>query len=137
MDLRQIYRIWTLTTLSKFTFGSRKTICSSIFTNFWPVPNYSRTTLLQVICLTYNKMHVLTRSCKTLVLEKSRKSILRDLQSPCKIFQGRAIECCKQSKRLRIFWKSQDKERFNLDLFCHTLIFVNLASNLKKGEFLN
>ena len=40
--------------------------------------------LLQVILLRLSKMHVLTRSCKTVVLARSSKRTLQDLPSTCK-----------------------------------------------------
>ena len=53
--------------------------------------------LLQVILLSLSKMHVLTRSCKTVVLARSSKSILQDLVSTCKThhMQDRARGSCK------------------------------------------
>jgi hypothetical protein len=45
---------------------------------------YPKKQLLQVILLGLSTMHVLTRSCKTVVLSRSSKSILQDLSSTCK-----------------------------------------------------
>ena len=47
-------------------------------------PYLPKNQLLQVILLRLSKMHVLTRSCKTVVLARSSKRTLQDLPSTCK-----------------------------------------------------
>ena len=81
--------------MAHFVIYLTKTHCST-FNVFSPWPCFFRSflsvikpknQLLQVILLRLSKMHVLTRSCKTVVLARSSKRTLQDLPSTCKTHQ--------------------------------------------------